>query len=70
MAAISQTTFSSAFSSMKKKLHNISLKYVPKGRIDNMAALVQIMTWRRRGIIWTNDGYFTDAYMRHTASMS
>ena len=25
---------------------------------------------RRQAIIWTNDGYFTDAYMRHSASMS
>ena len=32
------------------------------------------MAWRRPGdkslIIQTNDGYFTDAYMRHSASMS
>ena len=31
------------------------------------------MAWRRLGdeaIIWTKDGCFTDAYMRHTASMS
>ena len=25
---------------------------------------------RRQAIVWTNDGYFTDAYMRHSASMS
>ena len=25
---------------------------------------------RRQAIIWTNDGKFTDAYMRHSASMS
>ena len=25
---------------------------------------------RRQAIIWTNDGWFTDAYMRHSASMS
>ena len=24
----------------------------------------------RQAIIWTNDGYFTGAYMRHSASMS
>ena len=23
-----------------------------------------------QAIIWANDGYFTDAYMRHSASMS
>ena len=25
---------------------------------------------RRQAIIWSNDGKFTDAYMRHSASMS
>ena len=25
---------------------------------------------RRQAIIWTNDGKITDAYMRHSASMS
>ena len=28
---------------------SISLKFVSKGLIDNMAALVQIMAWRRSG---------------------
>ena len=28
---------------------NISLKFVPKGQINNISALVQIMPWRRRG---------------------
>ena len=27
----------------------ISLKFVPKGRINNIPALVQIMAWRRPG---------------------
>ena len=30
-------------------LINISLKFVPKGRINNIPALVQIMAWRRLG---------------------
>ena len=30
-------------------LNKISLKYIPKGVIDNMAALVQIMAWCRPG---------------------
>ena len=51
----------------------ISLMFVPKGPID-ISALVQIMAWRQSGdkqaIIWTNDGKFIDAYMRHLASMS
>ena len=45
----------------------ISLKFVPKGPIDNKAALVQVMAWR-----WTGNKplpepvltQFTDAYMR------
>ena len=28
---------------------NISLKFVPKGLINNITALVQIMAWRRPG---------------------
>ena len=31
----------------------ISLKFVPKGPIDNNQALVQIVAWRQ-AIIWTN----------------
>ena len=37
----------------------ISLKFVPKGPINNNPALVQIMAWLRSGdkaIIWTNYG--------------
>ena len=49
MAVISQTTFSFAVSWMK--MHEfwfkISLKFVPKVRINNIPALVQIMAWRR-----------------------
>ena len=30
-------------------LIKISLKFVPKGPIDNKTALVQVMAWRRRG---------------------
>ena len=45
----------------------ISLQCVPKGSINNIPALVQIMACR---LIWTKDGEFTDTYMRHLASMS
>ena len=42
------------------------LKYVPKGSNDNIPALVQIIVWGWwQAIVWTNDGYFTDAYIRH-----
>ena len=51
MDAISQTTVSRAFSSMKNCciLIKFSLKYIRKGAIDNNRALVQIMAWRRSG---------------------
>ena len=51
MDAISQTTFSSTFSWMKmfEFRLKISLKFVVKGLIDNILALVQIMAWRRPG---------------------
>ena len=37
----------------------ISLKFVPKGPINNIPAMVQIMALapcRQQAIIWTNDG--------------
>ena len=51
-------------------LHKISLKYVPQGLMDNIAALVQIMAWRQTGgkpYIWTNVGKL---YWRRYASVS
>ena len=45
------------------------MKFVPWGPINNIPALIEIMTWRQ-AIIWTNDGYFTDAYMRHPAKLN
>ena len=33
----------------------ISLKFVPKGPINDIQALVQIMAWRQ-AIVWTIDG--------------
>ena len=49
-------------------LIKISLKFVPKGQIDNNPALVQIMAWRRPGDKPLSEPMltrFTDAYMRH-----
>ena len=43
MAAISLMTFSDAFSSMKS--FKISLKFVPKGPINKIPVLVQIIAW-------------------------
>ena len=42
----------------------ISMKFVPKGHIINISALVQIMAWRRLG-----DKPLSE-HMRHSASMS
>ena len=46
MAVISLKTFSKGFSFFSIK---ISLKFVPKGLIDNIPLLVQIMAWRQIG---------------------
>ena len=46
----------------------ISVKFVPKGTIENKSALVQVFTWCRRGnkpLPETIMTQFTDAYMRH-----
>ena len=51
----------------------ISLKFVPKGPMNNMPALVQIMARRRTGDKPLSEPLmtqFNDAYMRHPASMS
>ena len=37
-------------------LIKISLKFVPKGPINNIPALAQIMAWCQPAIIWTNNG--------------
>ena len=47
IATIFWTTFSNAFSWMK--MYEFPLKFVPKGPINNIPALVQIMTWRQSG---------------------
>ena len=49
-------------------LIKISLKFVPKGPIDNIPALVQIMVWRQIGDKPLSEpmlAQFTDAYIRH-----
>ena len=50
-----------------------SLTFVPKGPINNTPALVQIMAWRQAGnkpLPEEKMALGTDAYMRHSASMS
>ena len=54
-------------------LIQISLKFVPKGSINNIPALVQIMAWRRTGDKQISEPMmtqFNDAYMRYSASLS
>ena len=48
----------------------ISLKFVPKGLINNIPALVQIMTWHHSGDNPLSESMITDAYMHHLASIS
>ena len=45
--SISQTTFSNVWNENVWITFKISLKFVRKGPINNIAALVQIMAWRR-----------------------
>ena len=75
MATVFHTTFSKAFSSVKKYciLITIVLKCLLKDAIDNIAALVQIMAWRRTGDKPLSEPMMTefgDAYMRLAASMT
>ena len=49
-------------------LIKISLKFIPKGPIDNKLVLVQVMAWRQTGDKPLSEPMltqFTDAYMRH-----
>ena len=57
MGAFSQMTLSFIFIQENVWISiNISLKFVPRGPINNISTLVQVMAWRRQAIIWTNDG--------------
>ena len=49
-------------------LNRLSLKLVPKGLINNIPALVEVMAWCRSGDKLLSESmltYFTDALMRH-----
>ena len=50
----------------------ISLKFIPKGPTNNssIGSDSGLAPTRRQAVIWTNDDNFTDAKMRHLASMS
>ena len=52
---------------------SLNFYFVPKVPIDNKQALAQIMAWRLTGDKPLSElmmAHFTDAYMRHSASMS
>ena len=59
MATISETTFSSAFPWVNFRILNeISLKYDPKGLIDNLYKIGSdnsLELYRWQAIIWTSD---------------
>ena len=74
MDIISQTIFSSAFSLIEKVWITIKilLKFVSEGPTDNIPGLVQVMAWHRQGNKPLSEpmmAQFTDASMRHSASM-
>ena len=51
----------------------ISLRFVPKGSIDNKPAYDQVMAWRRPGDKPLSEPMltqFANAYMRHSGEMS
>ena len=33
----------------------VSPKFVPRGPINNIPSFIQMMAWRRPGIVWNND---------------
>ena len=74
MAAIFQMTFSIAFYCIFMNENTlISLKLVPKGPINNIPALVHIMTWCQSGdkpLYEPMMAQVTDAYMCHLVWMS
>ena len=50
-----------------------SLKFIPRGPIDNKPVLVQVMAWRQQGDKPLSEPMltlFTGAYMRHWGEMS
>ena len=69
MAAILADIYNSTFLNENHRIPiQISLKYIPMSPIDNKAALVQVMAWRRTGDKPLSEPMmtrFSDAYMRH-----
>ena len=54
-----------------KTLFQISPTIVPMVVSNNKLVYIQVKAWHRAGnIVWANEGFFTDVYMRHSASDS
>ena len=73
IAAIFQTTFSHAFSWKCIDFDwdfNVVCPQWSNQEYSSIGSDNDLALSRRQAIIWTNDGYFTDAYMRHSASTS
>ena len=75
MAAIFQMTFSKCIFSKENICISIkiSLQFLPKGPINNILVLVQIMAWYQPGNKLLSEPMMvelTDTYMRHSVSVS
>ena len=74
MAAISQTTLLNPFHEWK--CLNLDQNFTEVGsqgsnwQYSSIGSGKGLAPTRRQAIIWNNDGHFTDAYMRHSASMN
>ena len=69
MSDIAQTAHSNVFSRMDMYEFRLnSLKFIPNGQMN----IIQITAWRRLGDSQYRDQWwkFTEAYMRHSVSMS
>ena len=51
-------------------LIQISMKFVPKGLIDNKRALVQVIAWHQTSNKPLLESMCTDAYMQHYGEFS
>ena len=74
MATILQTTFWNTFSLMKMYENQVqfhwSLFLYDELKYSSTDANNGLVSNRKQAIIWSNDGWFIDAYMHYLVSMS
>ena len=70
MDAISQRRLWNAFLWMKMLDFGLKFHWSPIKKYSIIGSDNGLAPCRRQAIIWTNDSLFTDAYMRHSASVS